>query len=115
MYTRCPVVPFCVNVFRYQPTPCHGSFPVLPEALGLNGPAIAQSCGKRTACHAESSKLNCLAASGCSPLVKRQSRLKSCTARCPKANTGTSAKTPNTMQHILLGRFIGLILPGRRS
>src|SRR5437763_7675330 len=48
------------SFLRYQPTPELGSRPIPPEGpIVRNGPAIAQSCGRFTRCHARSSKSGC--------------------------------------------------------
>src|SRR5450432_1398621 len=47
------------SFFRYQPIPALGKRPIPPPALWMNGPSIAQSCGKFIFCHELSSKPGC--------------------------------------------------------
>ena len=51
-----------VRVWRYQPMPEGRKAPPWPVgAVGLKGPAMAQSCGRVTGCQEESSKAGCCA------------------------------------------------------
>src|SRR3990172_1721635 len=89
-YTRRPLSAASTwNVLRYQPTPCQGNLPEKPCVLGSNGPAMAQSCGSRTAVHAESSNSGASAPAG-SPLVNFQSGLKLITCRPDRSAPGTA-------------------------
>src|SRR5262249_6258305 len=81
-----------MNDLRYQPTPFQGSLAAWPSWLGSKGPAIAQSCGRRTFCQSESSNATASAPSA-SPLLNFQSRLNDSVLRGDGATSELAAAT----------------------